>query len=60
MAVEVLPPDDDRLRSVEHRLGRIEVRLERAGGGVGCCGFLMLVYVIYLLHQILDHLSRQG
>lgn len=62
MAVEVLPPDDGRdprrMRSVEERLDRIEVRLERGGGGVGCCGFVLLLYVIYLLQQILAHVEH--
>jgi len=63
MAVEVLPPEDDRgpgRRSLEERLDRIEVRLERAGGGIGCCGFALLVYAIYLLHAVLDKLDKLG
>jgi hypothetical protein len=45
---------------IDARLDRIEKRLDtsqRGGGGVGCCGMFMLLWVIYLLYQILEKVS---
>lgn len=43
------------------RLDRLEARLDqtqKGSGGVGCCGGLALLYIIYLLWQVLERLPR--
>lgn len=43
------------------RLDRLEARLDqtqKGSGGVGCCGGLALLYIIWLLWQILERLPR--
>lgn len=50
----------DGPNDVSERLERIEKRLDtsqRSGGGVGCCGMFMLLWVINLLYQILEKVS---
>ena len=45
---------------MNQRLDRIEQKLDnsqRGGGGLGCCGMFFLIWVIYLLYQILDKVS---
>ena len=47
--------------AIEVRLERIEKKLDRSRAGekgIGCLGFALFVYVIYLLQQVLERLAQ--
>ncbi len=51
---------DGNRGNTDERLEAIERKLEQhraGGGGIGCCGLILFLYTIYLLHQVLDRLG---